>query len=71
MRSLQSRGNRAALFHDQIDAFKENMKELPDLKFKCSKCRAKDFELFIVQSEHYWRQFLLDADIEHFRALMR
>jgi hypothetical protein len=60
-------GHRAALSHGQIDAHSGNMKELSELRLKCSLCQAKDFEMFIVQREADVLFFLNEAPLEFFR----
>lgn len=60
-------GHRAALKHEQIDAFSGNMKYVSALKLKCSLCQAKDFETFIMLREADVLFFLNEAPLEFFR----
>jgi hypothetical protein len=47
------------------------MKELRELKLKCSVCPSKDFETFVVVRASDWREFLDGADLERYRQMQR
>jgi hypothetical protein len=60
-------GHRAAVPPEVVGAARGDMKELRELKLKCSLCLAKDYEAFVMVTDAQVQSFVDGAPLESFR----
>ena len=63
--------HRSAVSPEKLGASRGDMKEIRDLKLKCSQCQSKNFEAYVVHSAERVAKFLNGWALDEFRAQPR